>query len=194
MNPLIAQQQYLTFAQDQLTLAAGGQPAASLALYGVGRVAALATAMPGKRALGDIGVATATYQAALAADPNNFRASNELGVILGNCGRLEAARDVFRQSLAACPQSVTWRNLATVHQRLGETQLAQAALTNAGPMTPENMLPVNIAWVDPASFSRAPLADGSSTPPSVNLAPTAAKPPAAGNVETARTPSTNRTR
>ena len=37
LSPVVAQQRYLTFAQERLTQAAGGWPAASLALYALGK-------------------------------------------------------------------------------------------------------------------------------------------------------------
>jgi tetratricopeptide (TPR) repeat protein len=153
-NTLVAQQKYLTYAQERLASAAGHQPSASQALYGLGRLATMSAGTPAASTLGDVGVAAASYQAALATDDKNFRAGNELGVIFGNCGRLEAARDVFRRSLTASPQAVTWRNLATIHERLGERQLAEQALARAQTAPGANSVPVDVAWVDPQTFAR----------------------------------------
>ena len=72
------------------------------------------------------------YQAALLADDRNFRAGNELGVLLAKCGKLERAKQMFLRSLAISPQPATWHNLAKIHERLGETKLAAAARAHVG--------------------------------------------------------------
>ena len=95
LTPVVAQQRYLTYARQQLEAAGGQQPGASFALYGLGRVAALAGRPEGSPALGDAGQAMAFYQAALGADARNYRAANELGVLLGESDRWDVARDTW---------------------------------------------------------------------------------------------------
>jgi tetratricopeptide (TPR) repeat protein len=50
-----------------------------------------------------------------------------LGVLLARSGQLEEARDLLKQSLRVNPATQSWANLAKVHARLNEPQLAQLA-------------------------------------------------------------------
>ncbi len=133
------------------------------------------------------------YQAALIAEPNNFLAANELGVLLAENGNLVRARDWLIHSVTVSPQAATWQNLASVHARLGEKQLADQALGQAtalGQASPPSGVPA-VQMLDPETFARmAPVSD------TMLPAVTAVKPPAktasapapapAPTVETAR--------
>ena len=100
--------------------------------------------------------AVVLYQAAIAADPKNFCAANELGVLFVECGRLEAARDMFIRSVSISPHPATWHNLAVVHGRLGETQLARQAQARADAAGKPSASPSapNVQWVDAATFAQ----------------------------------------
>jgi tetratricopeptide (TPR) repeat protein len=126
-SPVVAQQQYFGYAQLQLALAAGTEPVASLALYRLGRLqTALAahdaapTALHGPQAM-------VFHQAALAIDNRNYLAANELGVLLARYGQLDGARELLTRSISIRPQVESWHNLAVVHRRLGEGELARRA-------------------------------------------------------------------
>jgi tetratricopeptide (TPR) repeat protein len=156
--PAVAQQQYFEFAQQQLAFAAGGQPAASRTLYTLGKIQ---LAMPGsggsESSLGEAR-ALVWFQAALAADSRNHLAANELGVLQARFGQLDAARRALLHSISIHPQVETWHNLAAVHERLGEVELARLAenerrlLAQRAPR-PANSEEKHIAWVDASTFA-----------------------------------------
>ena len=161
---VVAMQHYYRYAQQQLVRAAGGIPAASQALYGVGKVyMALADqSSTWERLHGP--KAMAFHQAAQLADPNNYLAANELGALLARFGRLREARDVLQYCVMVHPVPDAWHNLAVVHERLGEFDLAGLArgeLWRAQQGSPLPSSPAGgaaasfVQWVDPATFSGA---------------------------------------
>jgi hypothetical protein len=159
VSPVVAQQQYYNFAQQQLAFAAGSEPAASQSLFTLGKIQmALAgqTAEPqslhGPRAM-------VFYQAALAVDGRNYLAANELGVLLARYGQLHDARRALLHSVSLRPHVEGWHNLAIVHERLGETELARLA-ENERKLLEEKPAPTAVAatgkqieWVDPQTFA-----------------------------------------
>jgi tetratricopeptide (TPR) repeat protein len=158
LTPMAAQQQYLAFAQSQLAIAAGGLPAASQTLYRLGRVqTALSATQSDSQAL-PIPRAIVLHQAALATDSKNHLAANELGVLLAQCGQLADARSLLLQSVSIRPHAEAWHNLAVVHRRLGEADLAQRAeherdlaanQPGSARVTGEN----GVRWVDAKTFA-----------------------------------------
>lgn len=127
LSPIVAQQQYFALAQAKLTEAAGGLPTGSQLLYRLGRLeTGIAThdadplALHGPQAI-------AFHQAALATDTNNWLAANELGVLYARYGQLPQARQLLQHSIAIHPHIAGWQNLAEVHRRLGEADLAKLA-------------------------------------------------------------------
>jgi hypothetical protein len=83
-------------------------------------------------------------------------------VLLASAGHLDHARQLLMGSAAMSPQPVIWRNLAVVHARLGERQLAEQAQQRAQALAQsqgETKGP-HVEWVDPATFaSTAPATD-----------------------------------
>jgi hypothetical protein len=67
------------------------------------------------------------YQAAMMVEPRNFLAANELGVLWARVGQWQDARQVLQHGVTVQPNPALWRNLAAVHRRLGEEQLARLA-------------------------------------------------------------------
>src|SRR5207248_11234892 len=127
MPPVVAQQQYLGLAQAQLALAAGGQQVSSQTLYRLGKLQA-AMALHDADSQGLHGPqAMVFYQAALTADGANYLAANELGVLLARYGQLAEARQLLLHCVVVHPQVESWHNLAVVHRRLGEDDLASRA-------------------------------------------------------------------
>ena len=76
------------------------------------------------------------YQAAVLAEPKNFLAANELGVLLAENGNLARARELLAHSARLYPAAVTLQNLAAVHVRLGEREQADQALAKAMELEP----------------------------------------------------------
>jgi hypothetical protein len=158
MTPVIAQQQYFAYAQEQLIAASGGLPVSSQILYRLGR---LQTAEPGQesdsQALGGAR-AMVFQQAALAVDGGNYLAANELGVLLARYGQLQEAKQLLLRSVAIKPQVESWHNLAVVHRRLGEADLAARAENErdlARRSAPGRAASDLVRWVDPPTFAAA---------------------------------------
>jgi tetratricopeptide (TPR) repeat protein len=150
-----ARQLYLRFACEQLAIAAGGNSTGSVALHGLGKIHAA-----GAAAIDTRGKAQTYYEAALRAAPDNFLAANDLAVLLGEDGQLERARDVLHAGLRRAPQPAMWFNLAAVHDRLGQSQLAEQArregraLEQGAANSGGNVLPIhNVAWLDARNFA-----------------------------------------
>jgi hypothetical protein len=131
VSPLVARQRYLNYAKEQLTAASGMLPHSSLVLYGMGKLSLLSAPRDPASQLAATGRAMVWHQAALNADPRNFRAANELGVLLARHGDANTARALFEQSLRMSSQPAVWSNLAEVEQRLGNTQQAGLARRQA---------------------------------------------------------------
>ncbi len=179
LSPVVAQQRYYTFAQEQLALAAGGQPSAAPALYGLGKSAPQVRrgATPGS--LAAVGEQVACYQAALLADERDYLSANELGVIFAEFGRVEAARDLFQRSLAVSEQAVTWHNLAHTLSRLGDSTGANRAARRAEELRGTrlaNLVGDNVRWVDPATFAKNVSPSDGEFPPAVGSESTEARP------------------
>ncbi|MEX2114300.1 MAG: hypothetical protein WD845_13995 [Pirellulales bacterium] len=151
-----AAERYCAFAREQLAAAVFGEPTGSMALFGLAKVAQVSAAVEPGRSIERRLQAEHLFRAALLAERNNFCAANELAVLLAETGHLEESRALLVQSVSAMPHAVTWRNLAGIHDRLGENQLAQQARAQA------DLLPHAVAsgsapaveWIDAASFAR----------------------------------------
>jgi hypothetical protein len=184
-TPRAAAQRYYTYAQEQLAIAAAGETTGAMALFGLGKVAIDPAGNRGSQAIERTAQAMALYQASLLADPRNYRAANELGVLVADSGGLVRARELFVTSVSLSPQPATWRNLAVVHSRLGEKQLADAAGAQAVALERAGVTnSPAVKWVDPATFSRT-------VPVTDSMVPTVAapKPPIAAAETAAREPS-----
>ncbi len=159
MTPLVALQRYYTYAQDQFAKACGGEPVASRALYGIGKLHTELGGQSGDASRLNGPKAMAFHQAALIVEPKNHRAANELGVLLARYGQLDEARNVLLQSLRTKQLPEAWHNLAVVHKRLGETDLADRAEYEYQLATGrEKADPSNdgnpVRWVEPQTFVR----------------------------------------
>ncbi len=163
LTPMSALKLYLTFAQEQLATAAGGEVAASMALHALGKLkATMATSQPGTIRAAD-SKAMLYYQAAIFTYPKNHLAANDLGVLLARAGSNRQAHAMLQYSLSLHGNASGWRNLVVVSHRLGQQQIAaharqrlalaqrieadrrKATLGGANPA---------VRWVDPATFAR----------------------------------------
>ncbi len=122
-----ALQHYHSYATQQLAFAGGRSAIASSALYGLGRAESVTKAGASSRNPLGAPNAMALYQAALLVDPQNYMASNELGVLIARYGDLESAAGQLVHSLSVKPQVETWHNLATVYRRMGQLKMAEQA-------------------------------------------------------------------
>ena len=188
MPPPIAADRYQVYAQEHLSAAIGHEMVGSMALYGLGRAVIVGAGASSKQ-LEYTGPAMAFYQAALAVEPRNFRAANELGVLMANHGQLNLAKDMLTRSATLAPNATTWRNLATVHNRMGDSKLAEQLQAEAKEMKQAGPNPgaPAVQWVDPATFASAVPATDGTIPPSA--APAQQPAPFKPVVEPAKPPS-----
>jgi tetratricopeptide (TPR) repeat protein len=167
MAPTVAAQLYYDFARDQLAAASGQELVASMALYGLAK----ATVVGNDNKLHQpeyTGQAMALYQTAMMVEPKNFRAANELGVLLANHGQLKLAEEMLTRSASLAPCAATWQNLAMVHSRMGDKQLAEQMQKQAREMQRSGPAAAGpaVQWVDPSTFaSVAPATDAPLPPP-----------------------------
>lgn len=156
VSPSTLRAAYLQFASERLSEAATGCEAGSVALHGLGKVHNAA----GSTIVDPRAKARVYYEAALVVGPGNFLAANDLAVLLAEEGRLEEARNVLHAALRQSSQPAMWNNLAAVHERLGQPELAQMARREASAAerraaaVPGSVLPTNnVAWLDARSFA-----------------------------------------
>jgi tetratricopeptide (TPR) repeat protein len=168
VSPVIAQQQYLGYAQSQLARAAGHEAVTSLTLFRLGKVQLAMAQQESDPQMLHGPQAMVFCQAAMAADERNFLAANELGVLMARYGQLQEARRLLLHSVSIQPKVEAWHNLSVVHQRLGEADLAKRAeherqlLAQRSPAA--SSVAGNIEWVDAKAFAakspgEAPWAD-----------------------------------
>jgi tetratricopeptide (TPR) repeat protein len=163
ISPREALDRYFKFAYQHLAFAVGNQSAGSMALYGLGKIAAAeADSDARKRRILEYR-ATTLLQAAMKSDSRNPLAANELGVLMARYGRYEKAQQLLRHSIALQPQSLVWQNLAELHRRMGQPTLASQAQQqsqnvahDAGANSPYTTVSETaVQLLDNDSFSRA---------------------------------------
>ncbi len=160
LTPLSAQQRYLEYSQEQFALAGGNLPAASYALYGLARIYTVMDHAKLETQTLCLPTALTLHQAALLVDAANVKAANELGVLLARFGQWEDARRVLQHALSLRHEPEIWHNIAVVHQRLGEAELAQQAYQQyelmAARQPGDHRLgrADSVQWVDSKTFSQ----------------------------------------
>ncbi|MEQ8789915.1 MAG: hypothetical protein RIC55_26710 [Pirellulaceae bacterium] len=156
-SALVALQRYYTYAQDKLADAAGATPAGSMALFGLGKLYAVQPGQTPEQLRLSAPKAMALHHAALTTDARNFRAANELGVLLARYGQLQDARGVLLHGLSLHATPSMWHNLSVVHERLGEVDLARRAKHEyelALQQAPNDPLLSPVQWVSPETFAQ----------------------------------------
>lgn len=158
-SPVIAQQQYFSYAQEQIAFASGQIPAASQVLYRLGRLQSALAAQDADPLALHGPQAIVFHQAALSTDRGNWLAANELGVMYAKYGQLPAAKEMLIASVTTRPHLAGWQNLAAVHRQLGETDLAARAewerqnlAKRSGPTNGSSEV---VRWVDSKTFVNA---------------------------------------
>ena len=130
LTSLEALRRYFGFAQYQLAVASGREIAGSMALHAMAKLYASSDENSTISVLSAKPKAMTCFQAAMVSYPQNYMASNDLGVLLANSGCLEDARKILESSVETCPHSTSWRNLAVVYRQLDLPELAQQAQQN----------------------------------------------------------------
>jgi len=158
LTPAAVRELYAEFAVSKLAFAAAGSRTGSAALHRLGKIAQTSASQSTTRDAR--GKARAFLEAALTVDADNFPAANDLAVQLAEDGYYDQALNVMRDGLSRAPQPAMWSNLAAIHDRRGEPDLAQAARFEAkslaGRGTAAGVLPThNVAWVDARALAAA---------------------------------------
>jgi hypothetical protein len=156
LTPMSAMQAYYAFAEQHLAAACAQTPAASHLMFGLGKLHMVKASQDVRGQPIDWPIAILMFRAALAVDPTNYLSANELGVSLAKMGHLAPARDALLQSLRSQQTPEAWLNLSVVHRQLGETHLADLALTESRKATDRATADngqTPIQWMDPNAFS-----------------------------------------
>ena len=163
ITSMTALQRYMTYAQEQFAAAAEQEVAGSAALHALGK-------LHGAMAKKKVGLVTAAepkamvfYQASLLANPRNYMAANDLGVLLAQCGNYAEARATLEHSLALSQQSATWLNLAVVYRQMNMTPQADRARRKQILGTTSE----SVRWIDPQTFAQT----STNTPDSLGATP-----------------------
>jgi len=157
MTAIGAMQRYFSFASTQLRVASGQNVVASEVLYSLGKLHTVQAKFGANASKLDVAKAIVFHRAAIASDRTNFRSANELGVLMANSGRLEESKDMLKRSLQIQQLPQAWKNLAVVHQRAGEQQLAQLAHQEFVISSRKNnpsMAGNLIRWLTPENFNQ----------------------------------------
>lgn len=157
MTAIEAMQRYFSFASHQMRIASGQNVVAAEAFYCLGKLHTVQAKFGANPSKLDIAKAIVFHQTAMEADNSNFRSANELGVLLANSGRLQESQNMLKRSLQIQQLPQAWQNLAVVHQRSGQPQLAQLAhqeyLIASKSLAGGNNLDT-IRWVEPTNFNQ----------------------------------------
>lgn len=96
---------------------------------------------------GDFPAARDLYLKALAENPKNAAAMNNLGAVYRSLGNLKMAEEFYRKALDADPRfAAAWSNLAVIFDAKGKRQDATAALQESLRLDPRNLsTKVNLA-------------------------------------------------
>lgn len=155
-TPMEAVGAYLGYAQEQLSIAVGGEIAGSMALHGLGKLYA---AKRGTELDISLSRAIVCFRVARTVCPQNHLAHNDLGVLLARSGRSSDACRVFEESLAVHPHPTTLANLAVVYHALGKKELLavtkqRLATYQNSTSLKSNAIPA-VDWVSPEKFSES---------------------------------------
>ena len=158
MTAIEAAQRYFAYASHQLSRCGGQNVVAAEALYCLGKLHSVQAKSGSNDSKLDLAKAMIYHQASISSNGSNFRSLNELGVLYANSGRFAEAKRMLKKSLRikALPQA--WQNLAVIHQRMGEHQLAQLAKREFEMTATQAPISV-IRWTPAEEFNKnAPLA------------------------------------
>jgi polysaccharide export outer membrane protein len=161
--PLVALKAYFTFAQEQLSAAAGHEVAGSMALYALGKLHATVARQRSLDLPAAAPKAVVFYQASLVVCGRNYLSANDLGVVLAESGYYAEARAALEYSARLSSQSANLGNLAVVYGQLGQSRLAAQARQRAEAARRSEIERLRarqisaggaVRWVDPRAFAQ----------------------------------------
>lgn len=177
IQPLAAMTRYHTYAQEQLASVAPGEPVASWALFGLGKLYTLLAQQTPPVAAAEA-KAMVFHQAALATCPDHALAANELAVLWARMGRYDTACALLQSAAERAANANIWHNLAVVQAQLGQQELARQAAAEAGRLARRAGTRTSasgaVDWVSPEVFA------GTARPPAELQAPETARASSAG--------------
>ncbi|MFO0916757.1 MAG: polysaccharide biosynthesis/export family protein [Planctomycetaceae bacterium] len=128
---LEALEMYHSYASRQLAKAVAGVPAGAETLCQLGRLQPFLRERRDQQSNVVTTRMVTLQEAALLADPQNYRAANELGVILAKSGQLRAAKESLIYSAYIGKRPETLRNLSVVLNKMGDHESAKTMLALA---------------------------------------------------------------
>ena len=180
---------YHRYAERKFAAALAGDPAASMALFGLGKVYAHMADRDGHNASLRRRCVT-MYRASSMVREDNPLASNELGVLLVRGGRVAQARPHLLRAVQLAPTASHLHNLAVVEGHLGNVYLAAQLARRSREVASHELASGQVAqrrgvaWVSPEQFNRTSDSKTAEGPrPAEQRAPTpvAARSPSQGS-------------
>lgn len=152
LTAIQAMQMYCEFAVEQISQAVGSSVVAGETLHAMGKLMIAASRLNQGGESMHLPKAMVMYQAAMAANPRDYRSANELGVLMAEAGQWRAARDVFARSLLIHKTSEAWLNIARVHEMLGEKDYARRAQEEYEAMSQKGNPETILEWASASQF------------------------------------------
>ena len=150
--PIDVAQRYLFFAWNRLVDSAGGNPIASNVLYSLGKLHLTVSQQTNDES--ERYQSMCFFRACYALDPQHAESANELAVQLARSGDLDVAKSLLLSSLRHRQVPMAWKNLATIHELLGEHDMAARAQNEYAIM--QQGLQQEMRWMPPEAFVAAP--------------------------------------
>lgn len=147
---------YLHLAETKLRDSVANTAIASSALRAMGKVFAAEQSVERGSSNDYAAKAVLCFGLASSLDSSDAESANLLGVIYARLNYLDQARDTLVESLRRNPSSQAWRNLASVHQKRNELELAQMArgeAVRAAEFKTATRSPL-VQWTSPSQFAR----------------------------------------
>ena len=153
------QQEYYSFAQDRLLQAVGHHSDASQAFYALARLQDAVCKGPGGKPRASGPRSLLLLRLALITDEQNYKAANEIGVLLTRYGMLAEARLALIHSLSLSERPQSLYNLSVVLERLGDHQAAAELRSrskdlNHGASLRASEIARNVYWTKPEEFDK----------------------------------------
>ncbi|QDS87932.1 hypothetical protein EC9_21150 [Rosistilla ulvae] len=151
VTPLRAADVYYEFARGRFVDAVAGWAPASRALIIVAKTEPLTADV------GDSNLSAAQVcclRSAIACDPDNAVAANELGHELLALGMFDEARWALEHSYAKQPSTAALQNLAELHRVTGNMELAQACATNLALLQSQQPRVAQVVQLTPSQFAQ----------------------------------------
>ncbi|MEZ6091188.1 MAG: hypothetical protein R3C05_24835 [Pirellulaceae bacterium] len=151
VQPLRAADTYYEFARGRFVDAVGGWVVSARALVVVAKTEPVTSDQTDT----NLSAAQVCFlRSAVACDPQNAIAANELGHELLALGMFDEARWALEHSYAQKPTAAALQNLAELHRVTGNVQLAQACAANLSKLRDEKTRVARVIQRSPAQFAQ----------------------------------------